>query len=90
MLSVCFGVIGVFIKPYLRHKYQKPPFWDNSSAIISDFLNAVSLAPFSLMFLSVFNHWIFQQLEASTGGFFGIAGFMGIVYVLTAAIDIKR
>lgn len=88
MLTVSFGVLGVFIKPTIRRLTGFGPCWVHRDAI-SDFLNAASLAPFLILLVAVFNSWILQEVASASKVSLSLAGGIGALYVLKEIFTVK-
>lgn len=88
MLTISGGVVGVFVKPFLRFARNSRPCWIHRSAV-NDFLNAASLAPFALLFLAPFNKWVLAELVTATKVTLGLAGGIGILYVVKELLSVE-
>jgi len=89
MLTITGGVVGVFVKPSLRYFRNSRPCWIHRGAV-NDFLNAASFSPFALLFLAPFNHWVLSELVTATKVTLGLAGGIGILYVIKEMLSIER
>jgi hypothetical protein len=89
MTTMVCGTVGVFFKPVLRKTNNISPCWV-TRVVVSDFLNAASLAPFVLLFASVFDSWVLDQLVKSGKGPLGLAGGIGAIYVLAELMAFAR
>ena len=88
MLTISGGLVGVFVKPILRYARSRPPCWIHRTAV-NDFLNAASFAPFALLLLAPFNHWVLNELVAATKVTLGLAGGIGILYVVKELLSLE-
>lgn len=88
MLTVTFGVAGLFIKPIIRWSRGVGPCWVHRDAI-NDFLNAASLAPFVLLLIAVFHSQVLAELVASSKVSLSLAGGIGTLYVLKELFSIE-
>ena len=81
MLTISCGIVGIFVKPGLRRIVGKSPAWVHKEAA-NDFLNAASIAPFALLIAAPFNNWIFAELTTISKVSLGLAGGIGVLYVM--------
>jgi hypothetical protein len=87
MLALGCGFLGICVKPAIRKYREISPCWVFRDAG-NDFLNAASLAPFALLMAGVFNTWIFDQLVKSGKLPLGLAGGIGVLYVLKELLSL--
>ena len=88
MLTISCGILGIFVKPSLTRYNHKTPVWQHKEAV-NDFLNAASIAPFALLIDATFSSWIFTELTISSKATLGLAGGIGVLYVIKEIFSIR-
>jgi Na+/H+ antiporter NhaC len=79
--TIIVGVASSAVRPVKRYFTKTGPYFHREKAI-SDMLNGVMLAPFSMMVGSIFSSDLMQELIASAKITLAIAGLSGLFFVL--------
>jgi len=89
MLTIVAGFFAIFIKPMLRRRLNISPRWVHRDAI-NDFLTGASIVPFALLLGAIFNKWILDQLIQGSKVSLGLAGGIGVMFVLKELFSVRK
>ncbi len=85
-VALTVAVLMVLLKIFLRSVRGVAPIATTHQSVV-DALNGVSIVPFLLMMGSVTSDEAFKLLVKTNPGFIGVAGLIGIVFIVSELIN---